>query len=65
VGRKLADLEAASGARAAWLIRFGDAQLPTPGTVLQDGDQLTVAVTDDITAHVRDVIEGATEGAEH
>ena len=31
VGRKLAELEAASGARAAWLVRFGEAQLPTPG----------------------------------
>ena len=40
VGRKLAELEAASGARAAWLVRFGEAQLPTAGTVLQDGDQL-------------------------
>ena len=29
VGRKLAELEAASGARAAWLVRFGEAQLPT------------------------------------
>ena len=29
---KLAELEAASGARAAWLVRFGEAQLPTAGT---------------------------------
>src|SRR5215213_10426864 len=48
VSRKLSALEAASGARAAWLVRFGEAQLPTSGTVLQDGDQLTVAVTDEI-----------------
>ena len=45
IGRKLAELEAATGARAAWLVRFGEAQLPTAGTVLQDGDQLTVAVS--------------------
>jgi trk system potassium uptake protein TrkA len=64
VGHKLADLEVASGARAAWLVRFGEAQLPTPGTVLQDGDQLVVAVTDDITERVHEVVEGASEGAE-
>jgi trk system potassium uptake protein len=57
VGRKLAELEAASGARAAWLVRFGEAQLPTSGTVLQDGDQLVVAVTDDLIATVHEVVE--------
>jgi trk system potassium uptake protein TrkA len=62
VGRKLTELEAASGARAAWLVRFGEAQLPTGSTVLQDGDQLVVAVTDDITARVHQVVENATEG---
>jgi trk system potassium uptake protein TrkA len=62
VGRRLAELEAASGARAAWLVRFGDAQLPTAGTVLQDGDQLVVAVTDEIIARVHEVVEGRVEG---
>jgi len=64
VGRKLAELEAVSGARAAWLVRFGEAQLPTPSTVLQDGDQLVVAVTDDITAQVHEAVEGAASGGE-
>jgi trk system potassium uptake protein len=62
VGRKLADLESATGARAAWLVRFGEAQLPTSGTVLQDGDQLTVAVTDDLTEHVHRVLEKSAQG---
>ena len=57
VGRKLAELEAACGARAAWLVRFGDARLPTAGTVLQDGDQLIVAATDDVAPRVREVVE--------
>ena len=65
VGRKLAELETASGARAAWLVRFGEAQLPTAATVLQDGDQLVVAVTDEITGRVHDVVETAPEGGEH
>jgi trk system potassium uptake protein len=63
VGRKLAAMEAATGARAAWLTRFGEAQLPTPTTVLQDGDQLVVAVTDELTARVHEVVErGPREG---
>jgi trk system potassium uptake protein TrkA len=65
IGRKLSELEAASGARAAWLIRFGEAQLPSSNVVLQDGDQLVVAVTDDITARVHEVVEHAPEGARH
>jgi trk system potassium uptake protein len=65
VGRKLADLEAASGARAAWLVRFGEAQLPTYGTILRDGDQLVVAVTDDITARVHEVVERGAAGGQH
>ena len=65
VGRKLSALEAASGARAAWLVRFGEAQLPTAGTVLQDGDQLIVAVTDEITARVHEVVEHGPAGGEH
>ena len=65
VGRKLSALEAASGARAAWLVRFGDAQLPTTGTVLQDGDQLIVAVTDEITARVYEAVENGPSGGTH
>src|SRR3954452_8077818 len=37
VGRKLAELESASGARAAWLVRFGEARFPTAGSVLPAG----------------------------
>lgn len=63
VGRKLTALEAATGARVAWLTRFGEALLPTPVTVLQDGDQLVVAVTDELTSHVHEVVErGPQEG---
>jgi trk system potassium uptake protein TrkA len=65
VGRKLAELETATGARVTWLVRFGDAQLPSATTVLQDGDQLVVAVTDEIIDRVHDVVEGAVERAEH
>ncbi|RZU32309.1 potassium channel family protein [Blastococcus saxobsidens] len=62
VGHRLAELETATGARAAWLVRFGDALLPTATTVLQDGDQLVVAVTDELTARVHEVVEHGPQG---
>lgn len=48
VGRKVAQLETATGARVAFLTRFGKGTLPTGRTVLQDGDQVHVLVTDDV-----------------
>ncbi|MGY1843680.1 potassium channel family protein [Modestobacter sp. SYSU DS0875] len=65
VGRRLTELEAASGARAAWLLRFGEAQLPTPATVLQTGDHLVVAATDDITDRVHEVMKQAPAAGGH
>jgi trk system potassium uptake protein TrkA len=44
VGRPLADLEQAVQARIAFVIRFGDALLPTETTVVQDGDIVYAAV---------------------
>lgn len=41
-------LEEASGARVAYLVRFGLGMLPTPSAVLQDGDQVFMLVTDDM-----------------
>jgi trk system potassium uptake protein TrkA len=48
VGRPLKTLEEATGARVAYLMRFGIGSLATPSTVLQDGDQVFMLVTDDI-----------------
>ena len=62
VGHRLAELEGATGARAAWLVRYGDALLPTATTVLQDGDQLVVAATDELTTRVHEVVEHGPEG---
>lgn len=39
-------LEEATGARIAYIMRFGLATLPTPSMVLQDGDQVFMLVTD-------------------
>ncbi|OBF15667.1 TrkA family potassium uptake protein [Mycobacterium sp. ACS4331] len=43
VGRLVTDLEAATKARVAFLIRFGEGLLPEPKTVLQASDQVYMA----------------------
>ena len=43
VGRQATELEAATGARVAFLIRFGTGVLPEPKTVIQAGDQVYIA----------------------
>ncbi|RWA17216.1 potassium transporter TrkA [Mycolicibacterium brumae DSM 44177] len=43
VGRRVTELERATGARVAFLVRYGDGVLPEPKTVLQDGDQVFIA----------------------
>jgi trk system potassium uptake protein TrkA len=48
VGQSLTALETATGARVAYLMRFGIGSLASPSTVLQDGDQVFMLVTDDI-----------------
>lgn len=43
VGRRMTDLETATGARAAFVIRFGAGLLPDAKTVIQDGDEVYVS----------------------
>ena len=43
VGLRVTDLEGATGARVAFLIRFGTGVLPEPKTVIQSGDQVYLA----------------------
>lgn len=43
VGHRTTDLEAATGARIAFVIRFGTGLLPEPKTMIQAGDQIYVA----------------------
>ena len=52
VGQTIKALEEAAGARVAYLMRFGIGSLATPSTVLQDGDQVFMLVTDDIVDSV-------------
>jgi len=55
VGRRVSELEEATGARAAFIVRFGTGTLPKPQTVVQADDVIYVAavagtVTDITTA---------------
>jgi trk system potassium uptake protein TrkA len=59
IGRTITDLEAAGGARVAYLMRFGVGTLPTPSMALQDGDQVFVLVTDDMVDRVSAVTGAA------
>jgi trk system potassium uptake protein TrkA len=59
VGQTIRALEDATGARVAYLMRFGIGSLASPSTVLQDGDQVFVLVTDDMVGSVLEVASGA------
>lgn len=55
IGRSVPKIEDLAGVRVAFLSRLGDALLPTPATVLQDGDVLYVLVDRAEIQRVEDV----------
>jgi trk system potassium uptake protein TrkA len=61
VGRLVHDLQDATGARIAFLTRFGKALLPTRETVLQDGDQVHVLLMRDDEDAIQEVFARAPE----
>jgi trk system potassium uptake protein len=61
VGRSVRAIEEASGARVAYVMRFGKSTLPTPSMALQDGDHVCMLVTDEIAATVRKITAAAPE----
>jgi trk system potassium uptake protein len=58
VSKTVGALEGAAGARVAYVMRFGIGTLVTPATVLQDGDQVFMLVTDDTMAAVTAATSG-------
>jgi trk system potassium uptake protein TrkA len=56
-------LEEATGARVAYLMRFGVGTLTTGSTVLQDGDQVFMLLTDDMVEPVTKIAGGPPEGS--
>jgi trk system potassium uptake protein TrkA len=59
VGKQVRSLEDRTGARVAYLMRFGMGALAQPSTVLQDGDQVYMLVTDDTAESVLNIAQGA------
>jgi trk system potassium uptake protein len=64
VGLTMSSLEDATGARVAYLMRFGIGSLATGSTVLQDGDQVFMLVTDDTVESVLDVAASHPQGGQ-
>jgi trk system potassium uptake protein len=62
VARPVSALESATGARIAFLMRFGIGILPTASMLLQDGDQVFMLLTDDMVAPVSKITGTAPEG---
>jgi len=52
VGRPLRSLEEATGGRVAYLMRFGLGTLPTASTMIQEGDQVFMMVTEEMVEPV-------------
>lgn len=63
VGHRVSELEAATSVRVVFLTRFGAALLPGPQTVVQQGDQIAVATTDDLVGSVRRAAAEPPEGS--
>ncbi len=62
IGHQLRELEEATGTRAAYVMRFGLGVLPTASTVVQEGDQVFMLVTDEIAKAVA-TVSGSAPGA--
>jgi trk system potassium uptake protein TrkA len=59
ISRPIRALEDATGARVAYIMRFGVGALPTASAVLQDGDQVFMLLTDDLIAPVSKIAGSA------
>jgi len=64
VGEKVHAMEEATGARVAFITRLGEAMLPGPGVVLQEGDVLHVIAAQDDLADLQAAL-AAREGPGH
>jgi trk system potassium uptake protein TrkA len=64
VGSTVGDLEAATGARVAYLVRFGNAVLPNAKTLIQDGDDINAIVPLESTAIVERKLSKAPKAAQ-
>jgi len=63
LSRPLRELEEATGARAAYIMRFGIGTLPGPSALVQDGDQVFMLVTDEMIGPVTKITGSPPEGS--
>lgn len=63
IGRRAVDIEKATGARIAYLARFGGAVLPDANTIVQAGDDLHLVMTEALSRDVVTVLSHAPKGA--
>jgi len=62
-GHAVMDIEAATGARVAFVTRLGNGLLPTDETVLQDGDIVHLLTLSDDGPRVQAIVAGARDAA--
>jgi trk system potassium uptake protein TrkA len=62
IGHTVQSIEEASGARVAYLMRFGLGMLPTASSLIQDGDKVFMLVTDEMIGPVTKITGAAPEG---
>lgn len=59
IGRRISEIESATGGRTAYLTRLGDGLLPGPDTVYQEGDLLHLALLRENLASAERVLDAA------
>ena len=59
IGRRISEIEGATGGRTAYLTRLGDGLLPGPDTVYQEGDLLHLALLRENLATAERVLDAA------
>lgn len=64
IGQPVRALEEATGARVAYLMRFGIATLPSRSMIVQDGDQVFMLVNDEINPRVQKAAAEPPESAQ-
>ena len=57
IGRRVSEIEQATGGRLAYLTRLGDGFLPGPDTVYQEGDLIHLALLRDDLATAERVLD--------
>jgi trk system potassium uptake protein len=62
IGQKVCDLEQAARARIAYISRLGEAVVPSPNLVVQEGDVLNVIAAEKEIAGIAGVFASAEPG---